>query len=63
MAASASGASRSACMSKAMKWLCSMRMLGTPGEVSGSGGRMLAWFAALLVLGLIGVLVYLGLTN
>ena len=35
----------------------------TPGEVSGSGGRMLAWFAALLVLGLIGVLVYLGLTN
>ncbi len=35
----------------------------TPGEVSGSGGRMLAWFAAVLVLGLIGVLVYLGLTN
>ena len=35
----------------------------TPGEVSGSGGRMLAWFAAILVLGLIGVLVYLGLTN
>lgn len=35
----------------------------TPGEVSGSGGKMLAWFAAILVLGLIGVLVYLGLTN
>lgn len=35
----------------------------TPGEVSGSGGKMLAWFAALLVLGLIGVLVYLGFTN
>ena len=35
----------------------------TPGEVSGSGGRMLAWFAAILVLGLIGVLVYLGVTN
>jgi hypothetical protein len=35
----------------------------TPGEVSGSGGKALAWFAALLVLGLIGVLVYLGLTS
>ena len=35
----------------------------TPGEVSGSGGRMLAWFAAMLVLGLIGVLIYLGVSN
>jgi hypothetical protein len=35
----------------------------TPGEVAGSGGRMLAWFAAILVLGLIGVLVYLGFTS
>ncbi len=35
----------------------------TPGEVSGSGGKMLALFAAVLVLGLIGVLVYLGITS
>ena len=39
------------------------RTPATPGEVSGSGSRMLAWFAAILVLGLIGVLVYLGVTN
>ena len=35
----------------------------TPGEVSGGGGKMLAWFAALLVLALIGLLVYLGLSS
>jgi hypothetical protein len=41
-----------------------MPYASTPGEVSGGGGgTMLAWFAALLVLALIGVLVYLGLTN
>jgi hypothetical protein len=35
----------------------------SPGEVTGGGGKVLAWFAAVLVIGLIGVLVYLGLTG
>jgi len=35
----------------------------TPGEVTSSGNKGLLWFAAALVVGLIGVLVYLALTN
>jgi hypothetical protein len=40
-----------------------MPYASTPGEVSGSGGKMLAIFAAVLVVVLIGVLVYLGISN
>jgi hypothetical protein len=35
----------------------------TPGEVTGSGNRVMLWLAAVLVLGLIGVVAYLGLTG
>jgi hypothetical protein len=35
----------------------------TPGEVTGSGNKALAWLAAVLVLGLIGVIVYLMITG
>ena len=35
----------------------------TPGEVTGSGNKALAWLAAVLVLGLIGVIAYLMLTG
>jgi hypothetical protein len=35
----------------------------TPGEVTGSGNRAIWWLAGALVLGLIGVLVYLALSN
>lgn len=35
----------------------------TPGEVAGSGNKALAWLAAVLVLGLIGVVVYLMVTG
>jgi len=40
-----------------------MPYASTPGEVSGSGGKWLAMLAAVLVVALIGVLVYLGVTN
>jgi hypothetical protein len=40
-----------------------MPYAATPGEVSGSGGKWLAWSAAVLVLALIGVMVYLGVTS
>jgi hypothetical protein len=35
----------------------------TPGEVTGSGNKALAWLAALLVVGLIGVIAYLMITG
>jgi hypothetical protein len=35
----------------------------TPGEVTGSGNKALVWLAALLVIGLIGVIAYLALTG
>ena len=35
----------------------------TPGEVTGSGSKALMWFAALLVIGLIGVIAYLVLAS
>ena len=35
----------------------------TPGEVTGSGNKALVWLAALLVVGLIGVIAYLMLTG
>lgn len=35
----------------------------TPGEVTGRSNKALLWFAAVLVLGLIGVLVYLAVTG
>lgn len=36
---------------------------GTPGEVADSGNRGLVWLAALLVLGMLGVIVYLLITG
>ena len=35
----------------------------TPGEVTGSGNKALVWLAALLVIGLIGVVAYLAMTG
>ena len=35
----------------------------TPGEVTGSGNKTLVWLAALLVLGLMGVIAYLMITG
>lgn len=36
---------------------------GTPGEVTGSGNKALLWLAAVLVIGLIGVVAYLMITG